>query len=293
MLTKELFHKIRQIEITTSRLVDEALAGEYHSVFKGQGMEYEEVRPYQPGDDVRTIDWNVSSRTGALHIKKYKEERELTVMLLVDASRSTMFGSGDKSKEEVAAEIAALLSFSAIRNNDRVGALLFTGRVEKYIPPRKGVRHVLRLVREVLAFEPERRDTSLAVALEFAGRVLKKRSILFLVSDFFDEGYTDALRIVARRHDVVAVSINDRGEWDLPAAGWVRFADAESGRPALLPTFLPGVRQAHQARMEQLRQRRKQIFQKHRVDHLELWADAPYDKTLVQFFRMRARRARR
>jgi len=293
MQETELFRKIRQIEITTRRLVNEAMAGEYHSVFKGRGIEYDEVRPYQPGDDVRTIDWNVTSRSGSLHVKKYVEERELTALLLVDASRSTGFGAGAKSKDEVAAEIAAILAFSAIRNNDRVGAALFTGVVEKYIPPRKGSRHVLRLVREILAFRPGRGDTSLGGALEFAVRVLKKRSILFLVSDFFDPAYEDALRIAARKHDVVAISINDSGEWDLPAAGWVRFEDLETGRRALVPTFLPGVRRRHQARMEELRQRRRSLMQKHRVDHLELRADQSYEKQLLQFFRMRAERARR
>ena len=293
MLKKELVRKIREIEITTRRLVDEAVAGEYHSVFKGRGIEYDEVRPYQPGDDVRTIDWNVTSRSGTLHVKKYVEERELTVVLLVDASRSTAFGSGLQRKSEVAAEIAAILAFSAIRNNDRVGAALFTGEVERYIPPRKGSRHVLRLVREVLAFEPRRADTSVGGALEFAVRVLKKRSILFVISDFFDEAYEDALRIAARKHDVVAIAINDRGEWELPASSWVRLEDAESGRPVLAPLFLPGPRRRFQTRMAELRRRRKALFQRHRVDHIELQADAPYDKPLRQFFRMRAQRYRR
>ena len=293
MLKKELVRKIREIEITTRRLVDEAVAGEYHSVFKGRGIEYDEVRPYQPGDDIRTIDWNVTSRSGTLHVKKYVEERELTVVLLVDASRSTAFGSAAQRKSEVAAEIAAILAFSAIRNNDRVGAALFTGEVERYIPPRKGSRHVLRLVREVLAFEPHRQDTSVGGALEFAVRVLKKRSILFVISDFFDEAYEDALRIAARKHDVVAIAINDRGEWELPASNWVRLEDAESGRPVLAPLFLPGPRRRFQDRMAELRRRRKALFQRHRVDHIELQADAPYDKPLRQFFRMRAQRYRR
>ena len=215
------------------------------------------------------------------------------MVLLVDASRSTAFGSGLQRKSEVAAEIAAILAFSAIRNNDRVGAALFTGEVERYIPPRKGSRHVLRLVREVLAFEPRRADTSVGGALEFAVRVLKKRSILFVISDFFDEAYEDALRIAARKHDVVAIAINDRGEWELPASSWVRLEDAESGRPVLTPLFLPGPRRRFQDRMAELRRRRKALFQRHRVDHIELQADTPYDKPLRQFFRMRAQRYRR
>ncbi len=293
MLTPELFRKVRQIQIATGRLVDEAMAGEYHSVFKGQGIEYDEVRAYQPGDDVRTIDWNVSSRSGTLHVKKYVEERELTVMLLVDASRSTRYGSGEKSKEEVAAEIAALLAFSAIRNNDRVGGLLFTGDVECYIPPRKGTRHVLRLVREILAFEPTRRDTSVGQALEFAVRVLKKRAILFVISDFFDTRYTSALRIAARKHDVVAISINDQGEWNLPAGGWIQFEDSESGRSALVPGFLPGVRRRYREEMDVFRESRRRNFRRYRVDHVEIQADESYDRPLIRFFRRRARRLRR
>jgi len=293
VLTPDLFRKIRKIEITTGRLVDEAMAGEYHSVFKGQGIEYEEVRPYQPGDDIRTIDWNVSSRFGHLHVKKYVEERELTVILLVDMSRSTLFGSGFKSKEEVAAEIAAILAFSAIRNNDRVGSILFTGEVEKYIPPRKGSRHVLRLVREILAFDPDRKDTCLRAALEFTVRVLKKHSILFIISDFFDDGYEDALRIAARKHDVVAVSTNDRGEWRLPRTGWIRFEDNETGKTVLLPSFMPGTRKRYLENMELFRNKKKVFFQKHKVDHVEILADEPYDKPLIKFFQMRAKRLRR
>jgi uncharacterized protein (DUF58 family) len=292
-LSPDIFRKIRQIEIATRRLVDEAVAGEYHSVFKGRGIEYDEVRPYQPGDDVRTIDWNVTSRSGSLHVKKYVEERELTVLLLVDASRSTGFGSRTKSKEEVAAEIAAIIAFAAIRNNDRVGVALFTGAVEKYIPPRKGARHVLRLVREILAFQPERPDTRIGNALEFAVRVLKKRSIVFVISDFFDAGYADALRVAARKHDVVGVAINDTGEWTLPPVGWVRLADLESGRMQLVPTFWPATRRRYQATLDAIRRERQALLRKHRVDQVEIPADAPYEKPLLQFFQRRARRLRR
>lgn len=292
MIDRELFRKIRQIEITTGRLVDEALAGEYHSVFKGQGMEYDEVRPYQPGDDIRTIDWNVTSRSGTIHVKKYVEERELTVLLLVDCSRSTRFGTGSKSKEEVAAEIAAILAFSAIRNNDRVGAVLFTGEVEKYIPPRKGSRHVLRLVREILAYEPRRRDTSLQAALEFIVRIMKKRCIVFMISDFFDAGFEQSLRLAARKHDVVAVSTNDRGEMDLPRSAWVQYEDMETGRVAWLPTFIPMVRNRFLARMASFREQRSDTFNRHKVDQVEIFADEPYDKPLIRFFQRRARRQR-
>lgn len=293
MVNKELLKTIRRIEIHTNRLVDAALAGDYHSVFKGQGMEYEEVRQYQPGDDVRSIDWNVSSRSGILHIKKYREERELTAVVLVDGSASSRFGTGEKAKEEVAAEITAILAFAAIRNNDRVGAILFTGAVEKYIPPRKGQRHVLRLVREVLGFEPAGRTTSIAAALEYATRVLKKRSILFIISDFFDTGYTDALRLAARKHEVVAVSLADRGDAGLPRGGWVRLRDPEDGRTVLLPAFLPGVRKRHRQQLEEAARLREGLFRKYGIDHVQLPADTAYDGALVRFFRQRAGRVRR
>ncbi|NLI46173.1 MAG: DUF58 domain-containing protein [Acidobacteria bacterium] len=292
-LSPDIYRKIRQIEIATRRLVDEAVAGEYHSVFKGRGIEYSEVRPYQAGDDIRTIDWNVTSRSGSLHVKKYVEERELTVLLLVDASRSTGFGSGTKSKEEVAAEIAAIIAFSAIRNNDRVGVVLFTGAVEKYIPPRKGTRHVLRLVREILAFQPARPDTSIGNALEFASRVLKKRSIVFLISDFFDAGYADALRVAARMHDLVGIAITDTGERSLPPLGWLRLADLESGQLRLVPAFWPPTRRRYQEAMDAHRRERQALLRKQRVDQVEILADASYEKPLQQFFRRRARRLRR
>ncbi len=292
-LSPDIFRKIRQIEIATRRLVNEAVAGEYHSVFKGRGIEYDEVRPYQAGDDIRTIDWNVTSRSGSLHVKKYVEERELTVLLLVDASRSTGFGSGVKSKEEVAAEIAAIIAFSAIRNNDRVGAALFTGVVEKYVPPRKGTRHVLRLVREILAFRPAHPDTNIGSALEFAARVLKKRSIVFLISDFFDTGYADALRVAARTHDLVGIAITDTGERSLPPLGWLRLADLESGRMQLVPAFWPPVRQRYQEALDAQRRERQALLRKQRVDQVEILADASYEKPLLQFFRRRARRLRR
>ena len=195
MLSKELLQKVKHIEIRTSRLVNEALGGEYHSVFKGQGMEFDEVRAYQYGDDMRSIDWNVSARQGHLYVKRYVEERELTVMLLVDLSASKDFGTVRRLKNELAAELAALLAFSAIQNNDRVGALIFTNVVEKYIPPKKGRKHVLRVVREVLAYEPIHRQTSIETAIRYLNNVLRKKSVVFLISDFFDQGYEKSLRV--------------------------------------------------------------------------------------------------
>src|SRR5271154_250799 len=237
MIPREILKKIRQIELRTNRIVTETLAGQYHSVFKGQGMNFDEVREYQPGDDVRAIDWNVTARMNHPFIKKFVEERELTLMLVVDVSGSGLFGSRVQSKRELAAEIASVLAFSAIRNNDKVGLLLFTDEVEKYIPPRKGRSHVLRVIREVLFFEPKRRGTDLVQALEFMGRVLPHKAICAVISDFLSpdegsilpKGEQTALRIANRRHDVVAVQITDRHELELPALGRLVLKDAETG----------------------------------------------------------------
>src|SRR5256885_14503859 len=237
MIPREILKKIRQIEIRTTRLRSEPLAGQYRSVFKGQGMNFDEVREYQPGDDVRSIDWNVTARMNHPFVKKYVEERELTVILMVDLSGSGLFGSVSQSKRELAAEIASVLAFSAIRNNDKVGLLLCTDEVEKFIPPRKGRGHVLRVIREVLFFEPKRRGTGLVNALEFMGRVLPHKAIAVVVSDFLTAESTGALpkpiqtslRIANRRHDVVAVQITDRYERELPALGRVAVEDAGAG----------------------------------------------------------------
>lgn len=295
MVPADIFRRVRQIEITSGRLVDEALAGAYHSVFKGRGMACDSVRPYQPGDEVRDIDWNVTSRTGSLHVKQFVEERELTLLLLIDASRSTVFGSGQRAKQEVAAELAALLALAATRNNDRVGAALFTGEVERYIPPRKGLRHVLRVVREVLAFEPRQRNTDVGTALAFAARVLKKRSIVFCLSDFIGGSFEDDLRSVSRRHELVAVSIRDQAEWELPGGGWVRLVDSESGRACLLPVLWPGVRAAHDRAVETEVENLRLLFRRHGVDHVEVRADGrrePPEAPLLRYFRRRAHRLR-
>ncbi len=214
MITTELINKIRRIEIRTRRLVNDSYAGEYHSVFKGRGMEFDEVRPYQVGDEIRTIDWNVTARTGEPYVKRYVEERELSVMLLVDASASGNFGSVNRFKRELAAELTAVLSFAATSNNDKVGLLIFTDQIELYIPPRKGRRHVLRLIRELLAFEPQNQGTDINLALEAVNQMLKRRSIIFLVSDFLadPQGYRQAMAITNRRHDLIAVDLNTSSE---------------------------------------------------------------------------------
>ncbi|MDX9755201.1 MAG: DUF58 domain-containing protein, partial [bacterium] len=242
MIPRELISQIRRIEIRTNRLVNDVLAGEYHSVFKGRGVEFEEVREYQAGDDIRTIDWNVTARMGQPFVKRYREERELTVMLLVDASSSSLFGTTEKMKGELAVELSALLAFSAIKNNDRVGLMLFTNTIEKYIPPKKGKNHVLRLIRELLLFEPKGGSTDINAALEFLGKVLKRKSVVFLLSDFMTENYHEALRITNQRHDLITISITDPREVEMPPIGFLELQDAETGEIIVIDTYDPAVR---------------------------------------------------
>jgi len=229
MIDKELASKIRRIQIKTGRNVSSAFAGEYNSAFKGHGMEFEEVRAYQPGDDIKSIDWNVTARTGEPYIKRFREERELTVLLMVDLSASGNFGSTGKKRNDVAAEICAVLSFSAIRNNDRVGLLVFTDEVETFISPGKGLTHVMRIIREILAFNPKGKGTSIEKAMNYLGKVQRKNSVVFLISDFIDNGYEQSLKIMAEKHDLVALSITDPLEMDLPDCGLVTIRDGESG----------------------------------------------------------------
>ena len=240
MIPKELVKKIRYIQIYTSKAVNDVLAGEYHSVFKGQGMEFDEVRAYQPGDDIRTIDWNVTARTGHPYVKRYVEEREITVFFLVDLSASGSFGSREKLKNEIAAEFCALLAFSAIKNNDKVGLIVFTDVIELFIPPAKGTSHVLRLIRELLYFDPgkkrERAGTDIALALDYLGRVLHKRGVVFLVSDFLDQDFEKPLGVLARRHDLIGVTVSDPRESALPDVGLLEIQDAETGATVLVDT---------------------------------------------------------
>src|SRR5437763_8081459 len=229
MLPREVIRQIRRLQLRARRAVEDLLGGEYHSVFKGTGIAFEEVREYQPGDDIRTIDWNVTARIGHPFIKRFVEERELTVMLLVDCSGSQRFGSGFQQKRDVAAELAALLAFSAVSNNDKVGLVAFTDRVERYVPPRKGTSHVLRLIRDILYFQPTRRATSIREALDFLSRVRHRRAIVFLLSDFLDQGYERLLKRTGRHHDLVLVRISDPREEELPAVGLLELEDAETG----------------------------------------------------------------
>ena len=292
MLPKDILRKIRRIQITTNRLVNESLAGEYHSVFKGRGMEFDEVREYQHGDDVRTIDWNVSSRAGRTFVKRYVEERELTVMLLVDTSASESFGSVDKMKSDIAAEISALLAFSAIKNNDRVGAILFTDRVEKFIPPRRGSKHVLRVVREVLYHRPENRGTRIQKAIELLNLVIHKRAVVFLITDLLDQGFERSLKVANRKHDVIIIQIIDPLEKGLPKIGLLEIRDAETGEIACIDTSLPWVQAIMRENWDKNQDRLQKLFKSHRMDHITIETGTPYDVPLMQFFRKRAKRIR-
>jgi uncharacterized protein (DUF58 family) len=290
-ITRELLKKIRKIEIHTSRLVNQQLAGQYQSVFKGRGMAFSEVRQYQAGDDVRLIDWNVSARMNEPFIKLFVEEREMTVMLLVDMSASGLFGSITQSKREVAAEVAALVAFSAIKNNDRVGLIIFTDDVELFVPPKKGKKHVLRVVSEILTFSPRSPKTDVKSGLEFLGRIARRRSVGFLVSDFLDDGWTTALRIASRKHDLVPVVIGDPMEEALPDLGFVSFEDFETGQILELDTGGPERREyAHLVRRG--KDEREGLLRRLKVDFVNVRTDRPYVDALIAFFRARERRMR-
>jgi uncharacterized protein (DUF58 family) len=290
MIPQDLLKKVRRIELRTSRLVDDVLAGGYHSAFKGRGMEFEEVRQYQIGDDVRTIDWNVSARYGEPHVKLYREERELTVMLLVDVSGSQHFGTHEEFKDELVAEICATLSISAIRNNDKVGLVCFTDRIEAYIPPRKGSKHVLRVIRELLAIEPQGKGTDIGSALEFINKVQKKRAIVFLVSDMQDRNWQKQLQIANRRHDVVAVSTNDVAETVLPRAGLMRIENPETGETHVIDTSSKRVRQAWNQLATESRIAIEQTLRRSRVDQIIVQTGEPFTSALRQFFKRREAR---
>ena len=290
MIPKEILDKVRLIEIRTRNMMNNLFAGEYHSVFKGRGMEFAEAREYQPGDDVRHIDWNVTARVGSPYIKVFDEEREMTVMLLVDVSASGAFGSQQQMKGEVGVEVSALLAFSAIQNNDRVGLLIFTDEVEVFVPPKKGRKHVLRVIRELLYFQPQGRRTSIAGALEYLGRVLHRRSVVFVVSDFQDKGYETALRHLSRRHDLIAVSLSDPREWRLPDVGFINLQDAETGEQVLVDSGHRGVREFYAAEQEAAVERRGVLFRKTGVDEIAIDATKPYVDPLIHFFRARMKR---
>ncbi len=287
MITREVLHKVRRIEITTRRFVDELVAGAYHSVFKGQGIEVEEVREYVPGDDTRTIDWNVTARLGYPYVKTFIEERELNVLLVVDVSASGDFGSNSQYKNELAAEVAALLAFSAIRNNDRVGLLLFTTETELFVPPRKGRRHVLRLIRELLAHERRSEGTDVNGALETVFRMLHRKAVVFLISDFIDEGFEHGVRIAGKKHDLIALRVLDRREMEVPSAGWLAVEGAERGGVTFFNSGKARIRDEYVSAAAELRSEQESVFRSAGVDLIDLYCGEDYVEPLMGLFRRR------
>ncbi|UCD16057.1 MAG: DUF58 domain-containing protein [Candidatus Omnitrophota bacterium] len=290
MIPREVLQKIRRIQITTSRMVTDVFAGQYKSVFKGKGMEFQEVREYQPGDDIRCIDWNVTARLGHPYVKKFVEERELSVMFLVDASLSTYFGTTEKLKSQIAAEICSLLAFSAIKNNDKVGLLIFTDRIEKFVPPRKGLKHILRIIREVIYFKPQGRGTDIPIALEYLNKICRRKSVAFIISDFLGGDFKKALSIANKKHDIVAISVTDPREKQLAAAGVVEFADAETGEVFFIDTHDRRTQAQFNKRSSQILDKRKKTFASIGVDNIDIESSKPYVSELVKFFRMREKR---
>ena len=286
----ELLRKIRRIEIRARRLVDHLFLGEYHSVFRGRGLEFSEVREYQPGDDVRIVDWNVTARMGTPYVKKFVEERELTVYLLVDASASEGFSTVPQTKAELAAEIGALLALAAVRNNDRVGLIAFTDQVERFLPPQKGSQHVLRLIRELLYMRPHRRGTDIAAALGFLSGVARRRGVAFILSDFLASDYEAALRVAARRHDIIAISLSDPREMELPAAGLLELEDPETGQRIIVDSGDAGVRQRYAEAAQRRREERRRLLSAVGVDEVSILTDRPYVQSLMAFFQARVRR---
>jgi len=287
MLPSEILRQVRRIEIKTRKLVDENLAGKYHTAFKGQGMEFSEVRGYQPGDDIRAIDWNVTARSGEPFIKKFIEERELTVMMLVDMSGSLEYGSLEKSKRNLAAELTALFAFSAIRNQDKVGCLIFTDQVELFIAPKKGRKHVLRLVREILAFEPRGVRTDIASALAYFSKVVKRKAVVLLISDFMAPDFKKPLSHVASRHDLIAISLRDAREIEPPSSGLFTLEDGETGSEHIVDFGSKRVRDAYRQRANERFETLALQLRRSKVDHIPVRTDVPYDRALTQFFEMR------
>lgn len=292
MLTAEVMRQIRRLQLRARRAVQTLLGGEYHSVFKGTGLSFEEVREYQPGDDVRAIDWNVTARVGAPFIKRFVEERELTVILAVDVSSSHRFGTQRHPKREVAAEVAALLAFSAVANNDRVGLLTFSDAVERYIPPSKGTKHALRVLRDILYYVPQRPGTSLRAGLDFLNQALTRRAIVFFISDWLDTDYESSFRLAARRHDLIAVHVHDRREQELPAVGLLAIEDAETGRPLVIDTSHPRTQATFRATAQARQEALRVLTRSSNVDLIDVSTDGDHFDALVKFFRLREARRR-
>jgi len=290
MISQELIKKIKQIQIYTSRMVDASFAGQYESVFKGRGMQFDEVREYTPGDDIRTIDWNVTARTGKPYIKKFVEEREMTVIFVVDLSASGDFGTVNKAKNELAAEFCAVLAFAAAKNNDKVGLLVFTNRIELYIPPKKGVSHMLRLIRELMYFKMPKRKTNIPQALDYLAKVVRKRATIFLVSDFIETDFKKPLSLLNKRHDVIAAVVRDKAEITLPGVGLIEFTDAETGEIILVDTSSRKFRNQYNSTTVQRFDELKNMLRTINIDCISISTDKPYIQDLVRFFHMRHRR---
>ncbi|OGF49674.1 MAG: hypothetical protein A2231_08395 [Candidatus Firestonebacteria bacterium RIFOXYA2_FULL_40_8] len=292
MISKEILKQVKRIEIKTGRLVSETFAGQYESTFKGRGMEFAEVREYTPGDDIRTIDWNVTARVGKPFIKKFVEERELTVVFLVDFSGSGQFGTAEKFKNEIAVELVSLLALSATKNNDKVGMIGFTDIIEKFITPKKGKKHILRIVREMISFAPKSKGTNIKAALQYLNEVTKRKAVVFLVSDFLDRGFEKDLKITAQKHDLIAIRITDDLEQALPSAGFLEIEDGETGEMAVIDTSDASfVKKFKESRSDELATL-KRLFKSAKVDNIDIFTGKPYTKPLINFFRARALRLR-
>jgi len=290
VIPKDVMRAIRRIQIRTSRLVTDVLAGQYHSAFKGRGMEFDEVRPYVPGDDVRTIDWNVSARMNAPYVKVFAEERDRTVNLLIDMSASGVFGSRSQAKREVAAEVAAMVAFSAIKNNDRVGLILFTDQIERFVPPKKGRSHVMRVVTEILNTDPQSDGTDLGVALDLLGGIGKRRTVAFLISDFIADQYEKPLRVVSAKHDLIPIQVVDPREDELPDVGLALVEDLESGELVEVDTSNLAVRARYAREAQRQRASREHLFRRLQLDHCTISTDRDFVKPLTELFRLRQRR---
>ncbi len=290
MLSREIIKKIEKIHIHTNYLVNDVFAGEYESAFRGRGMEFEEVREYTPGDEIRSIDWNVTARMGRPYVKEFREERELTVMLLIDVSSSGLFGTVKAFKNEVAAEVGAILAFAAVKSNDKVGLIIFTDTVERFIPPEKGRSHVWRVIKEVIGFKPQKKNTDIKMALEFLNRVLNRRAVCFLISDFISEGYEKTLRITSKKHDLIAVTITDPRERELPRVGFIELEDAETGETILIDTSDETLRKGFRQMSEEKIKKRNELFRSMGVDYIDIQTDRPLIDPIMRFFLLRAKR---
>ena len=290
MIPKELVKKIQRIKIRTSHLVDDMLVGQYHSAFKGRGIEFEEVRPYNVGDDIRAIDWNVTARAGEPFVKLFREERELTVVLMVDVSASQGFGTNEQTKRDLVTEISSTLAFSAIKNNDKVGLMLFSDGIEKFVPARKGSRHVLRCIRELLYTQPIGQGTDINVAINHLNRVVKRRCVVFLVSDFQDAGYEKALKIAKRKHDIIPIAIADQRELEVPNIGMVRLKDNETGEVVTLDTSSKKHRELYRQAAERQREQRDEMFRRIKLDPIQLMTGQDYAEPIREFFHRRGKK---